>query len=266
MPNSELALVQTILYKLYPHYQSSSIRKLEKGLSNRNFYFELDGNKYIIKFYADSVPHEALQAQQQLAELGLTQSVLHVDAQEKIAVLEYLTAASHDVEVSEALVKALVAIHDCNVLDKTKLELKHHLCEAAFFLNLDGVADKLNRQFSQWPHDIRYCHNDLVKDNVLQTSKGIYFIDFEYAQYNDLYFDLAALSCSFELTRSQQKTLLDTYYDNCESPLPNYAEKKLEAYIGCYLIVSIAWYQKKQFNEPCKPLEYLLIKWLEENR
>ncbi|KZN41385.1 hypothetical protein N482_03540 [Pseudoalteromonas luteoviolacea NCIMB 1942] len=265
MLNSELAHVQAILQELYPNHQVSSIKKLEKGLSNHNFYFELDGTKRIIKFFADSVPHEALQAQKQLAEQGRAQSVLHIDAQAKIAVLEYLTASSYDVEVSETLVKTLVAIHHCNVLDKTKLELAYSLSEAAVFLNLDDLADKLNQQLSQWPNDTRYCHNDLVKDNVLQTCNGIYFIDFEYAQYNDLYFDLAALCCSFELTKKQQKTLLDTYYVICKSPLPNYAEKKLEAYIGCYLILSIAWYQKKQLEEPCEPLERLLIKWLEEN-
>ncbi len=46
------------------------------------------------------------------------------------------------------------------------------------------------------PFNAGFCHNDLVKDNIIVNASGMYLIDFEYAQTNDVYFDLAALAVS----------------------------------------------------------------------
>ncbi|OCQ18174.1 hypothetical protein A7985_24850 [Pseudoalteromonas luteoviolacea] len=266
MRNSELAHVYAVLNQLYPNQQISKARKLKKGFSNHNYYFEHGADKRLLKLFAGDVPVTALQVQQQLAELGSAQSVIYVDEQEKVAVLEYLTATSYDADVSKELIRALATIHRCNVPKTANLDLAHSLIEAAAFMQLDNLANDLIQQLSHWPSDIRYCHNDLVKDNVLETCKGVYIIDFEYAQHNDLYFDLAALCCSFSLNSQQKQALLDDYYAECKESTPSYAGNKLETYIGCYLIVSIAWYQRKHLEAHCAPLEQLLNKWLKESR
>ncbi|WP_185843662.1 phosphotransferase [Pseudoalteromonas luteoviolacea] len=266
MANSELANIYEILHRLYPNQVVSNVRKLEKGLSNQNYYFEHAGVKKLLKLFSGPIPVGALQVQAQLAKQSQAQHVLHIDEQRKLIVLEYLTEKPGEVNISPELVRALVHIHQSKSPNNSELDLATHLKEAAIFLKQEHLAKSLITALTQWARDLRYCHNDLVKDNVIETELGIYFIDFEYAQYNDLYFDLAALCCSFSLTKIEQRVLLLSYYEAQNIALPYYGEDKLEVYIGCYLILSIAWYQQRQQTRHCEQLKEQFKLWLESHR
>ncbi|MCF2856936.1 phosphotransferase [Pseudoalteromonas sp. SMS1] len=261
--NSDLAEAQAILQKLYPNQQVCNVRKLTKGLSNQNFYFEHAGAKKLLKLMSGSVPVDALQVQSQLAKQSKAQRVIHIDEKRKFIVLEYLNAVSADVRLSQSLIQALSDIHQSKSLDKSELDLVTFLEEAAPLLKLESLAKHLVSLLTKVERDICFCHNDLVKDNIIETANGPCVIDFEYAQNNDLYFDLAALCCSFSLSQPEKRALIKQYYETRSDTPPIYAEDKLEIFIGCYLILSMAWYFQRQEVVLYEHLQTLFNAWYE---
>jgi thiamine kinase-like enzyme len=59
------------------------------------------------------------------------------------------------------------------------------------------------------PHTL--CHNDLVPDNCFANAQGSLFIDWEYAQTNNPWFDLAAIIYYCHLNSDQIGLLLTAY-------------------------------------------------------
>lgn len=58
----------------------------------------------------------------------------------------------------------------------------------------------------------RLCHNDLVEGNFLFTNEKLYLIDFEYAGYNDYYFDIASFISENNLNYEETITFLKSYF------------------------------------------------------
>ena len=81
-------------------------------------------------------------------------------------------------------------------------------------------------------------HNDLTKNNLLFSDDKIYLIDFEYAQSNDRYFDLASLCVEFALDKHQTKLLMDSYFEST-----SYHIDKLQAYQVIYQAISDEWFE-----------------------
>lgn len=58
----------------------------------------------------------------------------------------------------------------------------------------------------------RLCHNDLVEGNFLFSNEKLYLIDFEYAGYNDYYFDIASFISENNLNYEETITFLKSYF------------------------------------------------------
>lgn len=58
------------------------------------------------------------------------------------------------------------------------------------------------------------CHNDLVKENCFITETGAQFIDWEYTQINNPWFDLAIIIYSLALDQQQAASLIKAYNPN----------------------------------------------------
>jgi thiamine kinase-like enzyme len=66
-------------------------------------------------------------------------------------------------------------------------------------------------EFSQDQTPKTYCHNDLVVENCLFTEHSALFIDWEFSQPNNPWFDLGAIVHYFKLDRSQSQEFLASY-------------------------------------------------------
>ena len=58
----------------------------------------------------------------------------------------------------------------------------------------------------------RLCHNDLVEGNFLFSKDSLYLIDFEYAGFNDYYFDIASFISENNLNYEETITFLKSYF------------------------------------------------------
>ncbi|QKF93593.1 euykaryotic ethanolamine kinase [Fadolivirus algeromassiliense] len=110
-----------------------------------------------------------------------------------------------DEKFRNKLLKKLKLIHntEINNLDKTPLLIKninewtdkakqvnlHHEFDDLFKLK-DFLIDQLNH-FKKETLGIKLCHNDLQKNNILVSNKKMRLIDFEYAGYNFVEFEIA---------------------------------------------------------------------------
>ena len=58
----------------------------------------------------------------------------------------------------------------------------------------------------------RLCHNDLTEGNFLFTGSKVYLIDYEYAGFNDFYFDIASFISGCDLDYQETVTFLKNYF------------------------------------------------------
>jgi len=80
------------------------------------------------------------------------------------------------------------------------------------------------------------CHNDSLMGNWVLDDKGkLYLIDWEYSGMNDAMWDLSCLSIEADYSESNDKELLNSYYDR----KPTKEEKKM--FIAAKLYVDYLW-------------------------
>ncbi|MCG7546330.1 phosphotransferase [Pseudoalteromonas sp. Of7M-16] len=261
MRSFDISCALQVLQRLFPGSLIEQVSKLDKGLSNHNFYFELDAQPCLLKAFNGVVPATALNAQNTLAQQQISQAILCLDKVDNVAVLEFLTAVEAPICLEEQIPKLLSGIHSLSVEKSSLLNLKVAILEAASFLQHTRLGEYLIGELSVLPPDICFCHNDLVQGNVLNTPSGARIIDFEYAQYNDCFFDLAAICCSYQLNEKQRQALLERYFFYRRSLKPDHAIRKLDMFRGIYLLVSIAWYKQKNINTEMEILDKQFKSW-----
>ncbi|MCF2908403.1 phosphotransferase [Pseudoalteromonas sp. DL2-H2.2] len=255
------APLRELIKHAFPYLTISTLCPLNKGLSNKNYYLEQAQQGYLLKHYSSTLPVQALQAQSQLAKLGVAQPVVGFDTKTRLALFEFVTESDEAIALGDQLLAQLHTLHGFDQPQIGQLDLSGALLEAGRVLDCAPQLTLLAQQLAQFEADICFCHNDLVKDNMLVTLQGPVFIDFEYAQYNDRYFDLAALCVSFSLSASEAEHMLKRYYRQAKLPCPAFALNKLSCYVQVYLWLCIAWYQQRKLHTYLGPLQAMLALW-----
>ena len=117
------------------------------------------------------------------------------------------------------------------------------------------------------PKDMGFCHNDLVKENIIVNNSGMFLIDFEYAKSNDVYFDLAALVVSFQLNTEQQQALLEQYRTLVSAHHEfTLSLNKLAAFQGLFLLLCICWYEQRGAMDKVAPLLVQLHHFIKQQK
>jgi thiamine kinase-like enzyme len=70
-------------------------------------------------------------------------------------------------------------------------------------------------KLKKYKKDFVFCHNDLHPQNIL-FSKKIKLIDWEYASFNDRYFDLASILTEFKFNNQDENYFLKIYFGQRE--------------------------------------------------
>ena len=241
---------------LLPTLKVDKIERLDKGLSNDNFLVLCCQGKYVLKCYRKMPSTSLLDTQQCLAQQGITQRLIAYDKQACIAILEFIDEVKPFAKFETDIVAKLIKVHQYDAKSAPRLNVK------ALLQQLDMKRFGFATQAQQWalstmdalPEEIAFCHNDLVLDNIINSHTGAKLIDFEYARNNDIYFDLAALACSYNLDANDTQFLIATYYSLRQSCIPWYANKKLLAYQLAYILLCIDWYDARGAMSYITPL------------
>ncbi|MFT5211311.1 MAG: thiamine kinase [Flavobacterium sp.] len=85
----------------------------------------------------------------------------------------------------------------------------------------------------------RLCHHDLLPENIIQSTKGIKILDWEYAQQGNPLFDLAIYAESLALTKAETCALIKSYDDSLD-------ESSLEQCRLVYCLMETLWWKIKK--------------------
>lgn len=257
--------VSAIFSAFNPQLNILSCERLHSGLSNDNFLVRADHSAYLLKCYRDHWPQVGLAAQATFSAQQVCPEPMWTDKANRLAIFEYIEGDIAKGRYTVKLINKLVSLHQHTVITEPmdiKYELDYYRNTALYQSYQQIVEVSLEYIYSQ-PRDNGFCHNDLVKENIITNPSGMYLIDFEYAKSNDVYFDLAALVVSFELSLKQKVALLNTYQRSLPKGQPfNFSIEKLKHYQVVFLVLCICWYHERGVNEKVelldKQLEYLI--------
>lgn len=213
------------------------------GITNANFIVESAGRRYFVRA-GDDIPVHGVMRFNELAAsraahaAGISPAVIH--AEPGILVLDYIegkTFAEEDVRDDGNLQRILPLVRDCH------REVPNHFRGPALIFWVfqvvrdyaatlrDGdsrmvsrlpellrIADELQQAVG--PVDLVFGHNDLLPANFIDDGERLWLIDFDYAGFNSPLFDLGGLASNNGLDESQERWLLNTYFEReVEEPL-----------------------------------------------
>lgn len=241
--------------------------KLVNGLSNDNYLIKTAQQNYLLKCYKSHWPKIGLQAQTALSQHNVCPKPIWLDKANRRAAFRYICGDIATNSYSIDLVEKLARVHSYPLatqpMDIAK-ELVYYANSNIYQQHSRLIEDTLSA-INDMPYNSGFCHNDLVKDNLIVNSSGMYLIDFEYAQTNDVYFDLAALAVSLELNAHAEHTLLEQYSAQQAIPSEFYcAYDKLRYFKVVFLVLCIGWYEQRDINNKASTLRAQLNKLLNE--
>jgi thiamine kinase-like enzyme len=213
-------------------------RAVGGGITNANFVVADGARRCFVRVGAD-IPvhgimrvHEA-QASAAAAACGLSPALLHVVPGSPgalvFAYVEGRTLAAPDLRDRAMLARVLPLLRTCH------RDMPRHLRGAVVLfwvfqvlrdyartLAADGghardlpalaeAAASLERAVG--PVDLVFGHNDLLPANLIDDGTRLWLVDWEYAGFNSPLFDLANLASNCALPESDERWLLEAYFD-----------------------------------------------------
>lgn len=228
-----------------------SSERLLNGFSNDNFLIRTEQQGYLLKCYKSRWPSDGLEAQRFLSDLDICPAPIWLDKKNSRAVFDYIEGETAQSDITLSLVNKLAQVHSYSATT-TPMDIAKEL---HFYQNTDvytlykSQIERALKAVTAMPFNAGFCHNDLVRDNIVVNASGMYLIDFEYAQTNDVYFDLAALCVSFNLDGQSEGELLDNYSKYSRAGVSFFKSvNKLDFFKLFFLILSIGWYEQRDIT------------------
>ena len=231
-----------------PGWDKSSITctELKGGLSNRIFVVERDGQKSILRLDAahthvfDLDRGRELLVLEQAAARGLAPEIIFSDAGSGILLSTFISGRIWDAsdlddsasfEALSALLREVHSLPTCGSdFDASRVarrylgNLSSHHGLHAFGVKCQEIVDSIDGAGIT-----RCCHNDLVVENVISSSR-LMLLDWEYACDNDPLFDLASLIGYHNLSDKKAQDLLSAYSGGPDPPMADLLEDQVRLY------------------------------------
>ncbi|AQQ00365.1 choline kinase [Pseudoalteromonas aliena] len=237
--------------------------RLLNGLSNDNFLIRTKQKGYLLKCYKSHWPAIGLEAQRFLSEFNICPAPVWLDKKNSRAVFNYIEGNTSQSGITLSFINKLAQVHNYNVSTAPIAIAKelHFYQSSDVYTQYKPQIEQALKAVAAMQFDEGFCHNDLVKDNIIVNASGMYLIDFEYAKTNDIYFDLASLAISFNLSEQNERALLADY-ENCTVRKNKFTQSidKLNCYKLLYLVLCIGWYEQRAIKNKSVELRAQLNK------
>jgi len=226
----------------YPLFQDKPILSIEpvatQGYCNLNYKVTTDSQTYLVrKLLSNELDREKeYLLQQQAAALGLSPKIIYFDREDQVMMMPFIEGVHHqtlDIPQLTALVDTLKQLHGNLHYDEAPIDL-----EMAIKSKEESITEAFET-IRNYPNETVICHNDLNPRNILWQAEKPYMLDFEYAGMNDCYFDLAAVSVEFNLTKEQERYMLHRYFEG------SFFREKFEAYKVVYAQLCKEWFSER---------------------
>ena len=243
--------VKAVLGRYNPQLKIDSITPLLSGLSNDNYLVRCQQTAFLIKHYQQHWPEIGLAAQHYFAANGFCPAPIWLEADNRIAIFDYIEGNVAE-KYHDDLLKHLVSVHQ-HAVKTPPMDINGELAyykDCELYKSYSVIVQQVLKMIAKHPQTHGFCHNDLVRENIIINGNKAYLIDFEYAQANDVYFDLASLVVSFDMTLAEKQQLLDGYQQQLKQPSHFYNSlAKLHGYQVVFLVLCICWYEQRAVTE-----------------
>jgi len=211
-----------------------------QGHCNDNTIVTTQKRRYIVRrLLRDDIDRDfEVWVHQSAYHLEITAELLLYDADQSVMVFAYLEG-EHKKRLSYAdlarMAGCLFNLHSINVPSSCKpLSMKTLLPDPLTHEVSEALA-----MVRKMPEMYALCHNDLNPYNIIWMGEEVKLIDFEYAAYTDIYFDLATICVEFKLSEAEEAYLLACYFGKRAC-----LKEKLTVYKVLYRAVCDAWFKK----------------------
>jgi thiamine kinase-like enzyme len=206
------------------------------GITNKNFFVEDAGQKYVVRIGDDIPVHQIMRFNELAASRaahaagisprvifaadgalvieyieGKTYEEADVASPENLARIVPLIARAHR-DIPKFLRGAALVFWVFHVLRDYSSSLKEgnsrHLVRLP---ELWAIAERLENAVGRI--DLVYGHNDLLPGNFIDDGGRIWLIDWDYAGFNSPLFDLGGLASNNGLSPDQEEWLLEAYFE-----------------------------------------------------
>lgn len=244
--------VSDFFYHFKPDEKILKATFLPTGLSNINYHIITEQQHYLLKCYRNALPIAQLLAQKQLAKKDIAPQVYGFNKINNTALFDYAPGEVADNISITTIVESLIHLHQFRT-DSVCLDLAAHFSPYKQLNEYKTFEHKINLALSlvsQLPKTLGFCHNDLIKNNIINEGNRFVIIDFEYAQTNDVFFDLAAIASSYQFYEQQQSQLVNLYCQQGNLTINReLAKNKLDIFCFIYNALCYFWYIKRGFDE-----------------
>ncbi|MCQ2801534.1 MAG: phosphotransferase [archaeon] len=255
----------------------SNFEQIKSGLSNRNFTFYCNDQKYVFRIPgANAGSYVDRKAEKKINSLankvGVDESVIYFD-EEGYKISKFIeTTDLFDFNNEDHCKKLSAAIKK---LHSVKSGYRFDFFENAEYLlkqikninsdiyfeasMLSRIAAKFNEELKNDKWATALCHNDLYEPNILISGDKLSLIDWEFSGDNDIGFDVSKLIAYKVLNKENIQKYLSLYFER------NATDKEIRHIMLCAVINYYYWiiwtfYMMALGNN----YQSYLNKWLEE--
>ena len=202
------------------------LKTFSSGLNHQTHLISSEDKKTVLKLFSKP-SSSAIAIQKFAAKHQLSPHVLYTNPTYDVALMEYIDSSTISQPINPQELKllgsALKKLHSLpNKLVENQTGRFDLLGYYETYLDEIGANDSLTQSIHQkilpiinvFLKDETHwcvCHNDLVKENCFVTKTDSQFIDWEYAQINNPWFDLATIIYSLQLDHQQAAHLIKVY-------------------------------------------------------
>lgn len=242
----------------------TDIHLMKKGMTNRSFYFQCCGKKYIMRIPGEGTDKlinrkEEASVYHAIAGKDLSDRVLYINPENGYKITEFY----QDARVCDAYNKLDVkcCLERLREFHEMKLHVEHEFDLFAQIEFYESLWQGTSSMYSDYAgtkmkvfslqhyideHKEAYCltHIDAVPDNFLILSDGsIKLIDWEYAAMQDPHVDIAMFAIYSLYDKEQVDSLIDTYFGD-------YCPQETRIKIYCYIAVcGLLWSNWCEYKE-----------------
>ncbi len=224
---------------------------LEGGISNDNYLFN---DSYVLRVPKpnpeDAVSYSHEKNNYKLIEpLKISEKLLYLDEEHGFKITKYIhNTRFYEVineEVMNSVAKMLKKLHTSNIKVPygykmfARLNSYKSKIDEKYYLNPvyeDKIIKEVQKIFPK--EELTFCHNDLVRGNLLFRFNTSFIIDWENGAMNNPLFDLASFISENNLTGSQEEYFLKRYFGYKYSSLKR---KRVDIFVAFEDVLFYYW-------------------------
>ena len=229
-------------YEMFKQDPILSCELLEQqGNSNRIYLVTTAINRYLVRQFQITLDRAVeFKIQQKAFKANIGAKPMLLDREKGLMITSFIDGR-HKHRLSQQELKKMAQL--LKKLHAIRVRLKRNSFKKNFSFRDKKVKHAFIR-LDKYPKEYALGHNDLHPQNIIFQHRQIKLIDWEYARYSDIYFDLVSILIEYKLNPNDQRLFLRSYFGK-----KKINPHKIHAYRLIYKELWQLWFKKLERGE-----------------